>query len=99
MLGITCGCDHRISPGLTCEDWDEKTDRVGGTWWTARAGRYRGSNRGEWLGRGRNCSYFLFIVKIRRLKRRKVRTEGGGWEHIGKRASSGFALGEINDWV
>jgi hypothetical protein len=42
------------------------------------------------LGRGRNCSYFLFTVKqksasisIRRLKGRKVRTEGDGWEHTG----------------
>jgi hypothetical protein len=58
--------------------------------WKARAGRHRGSNRRKWLGRGRNCSYFLFTVKqksasisIRRLKGRKVRTEGDGWEHTG----------------
>lgn len=58
--------------------------------WKARAGRHRGSNRRKWLGRGRNCSYFLFTVKqksasisIRRLKGRTVRTEGDGWEHTG----------------
>ena len=34
-----------------------------------------------------------------RWEGRKVRTEGDGWEHTGKRASKGSALEEINDWV
>lgn len=54
-----------------------------------------------WKGGTAHPSYLLLNRSVHTLmwEERKVRTERDGWEHIGKRARKGSALGETNDWV
>lgn len=66
-----CGCDHKISPGLTCEDWDEKTDRVGGTWWTAKGREIQGQQQGGMAGKREELLILPIYCKDKKVEEKE----------------------------